>query len=139
MIRVRAYNTHPRYHAGIRDTCSLASAVLRGQGTAAAELTVVFINDRRMTALNRRFLNRRSTTDVLSFPLDEPDGCLEGEVYVNIDQARRQAHEYGVAIRNELARLVVHGVLHLAGFRDHTRREKREMTQAEELYLKHYR
>jgi probable rRNA maturation factor len=136
MIRVRAYNTHPRYHAGIKETLSLASAVLKREGVHDAELTVVFIHDKRMLDLNGSFLDHWYPTDVLSFPLHEGTGPgIEGEVYVNLDRARRQAKEYSISITQEIHRLVVHGILHLVGYRDDTRKGRQEMTSREDFYL----
>ena len=138
MICVQAFNTHPRYHAGIKETIFLATVVLRKEGARNAELSVVFINDTEMIAMNGRFLKHRYATDVLSFSLaDNNRKHVEGEVYVNMDQARRQAKEYGVSIKNEIARLVIHGILHLVGFQDNTRQGKKRMTVREDYYLDH--
>jgi probable rRNA maturation factor len=83
-----------------------------------------------MTRLNRRFTGREGSTDVLAFPLRE--GPYLGEVIISAAACRRQAGERGVAFERELALLVVHGVLHLAGH-DHTRgaAQKRRMRRLE--------
>ena len=87
--------------------------------------------------MNAAYLKRRRTTDVLSFPLsDSPDPLLEGEVYVNVDCARRQARRYGVTFRNEVARLVIHGMLHLLDYDDKRESEKRKMTRLEDAHLR---
>ncbi len=140
MIRTRAYNTHPRLRANIKETLSLASSVLKKEGVRDAELTIVFISDGKMVNLNRQYLHHRYTTDVLSFPLqDEGKPGIEGEVYVNLDQARRQAKEYDVSFPDELRRLVVHGTLHLVGYTDDTQRGKRTMTRKEDSYLNNFK
>lgn len=88
-----------------------------------------------MIALNSTYLRHRYTTDVLSFSLNEHANALDGEVYVNLDQARRQAKEYSVSEREERKRLVVHGVLHLTGYEDTTVKQREEMHQHENIYL----
>ena len=83
----------------------------------AAAVNVVFVTDRRIHELNRRFLKRDRPTNVISFNCDEPDlpgePRLLGEVYISRDRARAQAREYGVSYASELRRLVLHGLLHL--------------------------
>lgn len=137
MIQVRAFNAHPKYRINARETVRLVRRVLKAEGQQQAECSVIFINDKRMTAMNTRYLNHTYRTDVLSFPFNEEHDTVSGEVYVNLDQARRQAKEYNVTIRNEVHRLIIHGVLHLAGYEDRTKQQKNIMTIAENTYLRH--
>jgi rRNA maturation RNase YbeY len=84
----------------------------------SGQVSIVLVNNRRIHALNRQFLNHDRPTDVISFPLDvsEPgQPRLLGEVYVSRDQARVQAREYGVGYHDEVKRLILHGILHLLG------------------------
>jgi rRNA maturation RNase YbeY len=99
-------------------------------------VNVIFINDRRMIELNSTYLHHRYTTDVISFLLTEKHSdLLEGEVYINLDQTRRQAKEYKVTFSSEKLRLVAHGVLHLAGYDDATPMKRRRMSRLEDKYL----
>jgi rRNA maturation RNase YbeY len=136
MIQVQVFNAHPKYKVDVRDTIRLARRVFKREGRAQTECSLVFINDKRMTAMNGKYLNHWYATDVLSFPYDEDRDTIFGEVYINLDQARRQAKEYKVAIKNEVRRLVIHGILHLAGFKDGTKQQKTRMTEAENTYLR---
>ncbi len=137
MIHVYAFNAHPKHKIRPREAIDLARRVLTGERRMRAEITIVFVTDRRMTHLNREYLGHRHTTDVMSFPLSGSGAkTLEGEVYINLDQARRQAREYNVSIRSEVARLIIHGILHLAGYDDRTRPQKVRMTRMENLYLR---
>ena len=61
---------------------------------------------------------------------------LEGEVYVNLDRARTQANEYGVSFSNEVARLIIHGTLHLVGFDDSTKGKAQRMKAEEDRLLR---
>jgi probable rRNA maturation factor len=135
MRTIRIFNAHPKHRLRHAPTVALARRVLAGEGIRDASLGVIFIDDRRMKAMNSRFLRHRYTTDVLSFPLADQRGELEGEVYVNLDQSARQAAEYRVTMRAEVSRLVIHGVLHLAGYRDKTVSERRGMKRKEDEYL----
>jgi probable rRNA maturation factor len=85
----------------------------------AARVTVVFCGDTRMRRLNRQFRGVDKTTDVLSFPLEDPvePGAL-GDIVVSVPAARRQARRSRVSLRLEIEQLVLHGFLHLLGY-DH--------------------
>lgn len=112
-----------------------ALVVLEGEGIPAARIGVVLCDDTFIHALNVRYLGHDWATDVLSFPLGADP--IEGEVYVSVDTARRQAEEVGVSLRNELVRLVVHGVLHLVGYDDRTARDHERMHALQEEYVEH--
>ncbi|MGE5313413.1 MAG: rRNA maturation RNase YbeY [Acidobacteriota bacterium] len=99
-----------------------------------AAMTVVFTDDKGIRPINRKHLGHNDTTDVISFTLEESP--LEGELYINLEQARRQAAEYGVSPRNEAARLVVHGVLHCCGYDDTDPESKAAMFKKQERYVK---
>ena len=88
-----------------------------------ADVTVVFVSDRAMRELNRMWRGKPETTDVLSFPAEQAEfekaeGLRLGDVVISIEQAARQAKEHGLSFENEVAQLILHGLLHLAGY-DH--------------------
>jgi probable rRNA maturation factor len=126
-------NTHPQHRIPRKETLRAIRSVLRGEGSQYRMLNVVFINDRRSRRLNREYLSHDYATDVLAFRLDD-GSLLEGEVYVNLDRARTQAREYGIGFRDETVRLVIHGLLHLLGYRDKTRRSRARMEKKQEEY-----
>jgi probable rRNA maturation factor len=91
-----------------------------------AELSVVFTGDAAIRELNRTYRDTDAATDVLSFSQAEgeafavPDGETPhlGDVIISLETARRQADEHGLALQDEVAHLLVHGILHLLGY-DH--------------------
>jgi len=110
--------------------------VLDAKGVSEGEVNVVFVDDGYMTELNGRYRKREGTTDVLSFRLSDDDsGRLEGEVYVSVERAEKQAGEYGVPLPEELVRLVTHGVLHLTGMVHDTDDEYASMTGETERFV----
>ncbi len=131
---VAATNLHPRLRFPLKDAERIARAVLRREGTRVSELNVVFVNHRRMIALNARYLRHRRTTDVIAFGYETDP--VEGDVFVNLDQARQQGKEYRVPFRAEVARLLIHGVLHLAGYDDTTAAKRGKMRKKEDAYLR---
>jgi probable rRNA maturation factor len=134
MAQLSIENTHKKYRIPRRETIQASKSVLKAEGLEYRLLNIIFINDRRSQQLNRMFLAHDYVTDVLAFRLDG-GSALEGEVYVNLDRARIQAREYGVSFKNEVMRLVVHGLLHLIGYRDTTKRLQLKMVRKQEEYL----
>jgi rRNA maturation RNase YbeY len=105
---------------------TLAEGVLRREGVRDAMLSIAFVTDRRISALNRTHLGHAGPTDVISFgfaPVDS-DRVVVGDVYIAPGVARRNARAHGSGVREELSRLVVHGVLHVLGH-DHPDGEPR--------------
>ena len=136
MIDVRVYNANSRFRRRHEETVSLVKRVLMKEGCRSARINVVFTGDAAITKLNARYLRHRRTTDVISFPLHERDAMtIEGEVYVNLDQARRQAHELGEPFARETQRLVAHGTLHLLGYEDASARKRGRMRRLEDVYI----
>jgi probable rRNA maturation factor len=114
-----------------------ARAALVARGVHDGEVSVTLLGDRAIATLNRRWLEREGPTDVLAFPLFEDGEAPVGDVYIGIRQAMRQAASLGVPPAEELARLAIHGTLHVLGF-DHpdgVRREKSRMWREQERIL----
>jgi probable rRNA maturation factor len=104
----------------------------------SGSLLVIFVNDRQISELNYRFKRRLASTDVLAFDLAfKPKAkYVEGEIYVNLQAAQRQASEYRVSYEEETARLCVHGMLHLIGYDDHHPSDRKKMWQIQEKCVK---
>ncbi|HEX5972857.1 MAG TPA: rRNA maturation RNase YbeY [Gemmatimonadaceae bacterium] len=104
----------------------VADQVLRAEGIRDAALSIAFVTSRRIAALNWQHLRHRGPTDVISFAFAPVrDGAaLEGDIYIAPEVARANAIADGTPVREELLRLVVHGVLHVVGH-DHPEGEAR--------------
>lgn len=85
---------------------------------AAVELSVLLCTDAEMRALNLQWRGKDTTTDVLSFPQDDPDRVVLGDIAISVETANEQASERGLSLRDEIRVLLVHGLLHLMGY-DH--------------------
>jgi len=95
-----------------------ALAALAAEGVTRAELSIALLSDADIAELNQRYLGHSGPTDVISFALYEGDEAPVGDVYIGYQQARRQAAALGVPEEEELARLAIHGTLHVLGY-DH--------------------
>lgn len=95
---------------------SIAHVALRAERVRRAALSVTMLTPRAMASLNRQHLGHTGATDVITFALAPIAGdTLEGDIYICPDVARRQARAHGAGVREEVLRLVVHGVLHACG------------------------
>lgn len=113
-----------------------AREALRAIGQGSAELSLSLVDDREMRALNERYRGRDRATDVLSFSLLEGEGAafrgrLLGDVVIGVETAARQAAARHRGLDEEVARLLVHGLLHLVGH-DHERDDEARRMRAEE-------
>ncbi len=113
----------------------IAIQILGDAGYDQGSLSLAVVDDPTIHDLNRRHLAHDYPTDVLSFCLEEAPGRLEGEVIVSAETAITGAKEYGWAAENELLLYVIHGVLHLVGYRDKAEDEVLAMREAEQRYL----
>ena len=137
MAVARVFNAHPTKQVRTEPIVRYVRRILRAEGYPRGEVAVVAVDSRFCRRLNRRYLGHDRVTDVISFVI-EKGVLLQGEVYVNLDRARSQAREYGVPEVHELARLVIHGTLHLVGYDDRDARRARQMKAAEERHLGHW-
>jgi probable rRNA maturation factor len=137
MIRVSLASPQevvPIHRARMRET---VRTVLHGEGVDEAEISLAFVDNPTIHQLNQRFLSRDEPTDVLSFPLSEPNARrLAGELVVGAEVAREQSEDRGHDVQAELALYVIHGLLHLCGFDDQTEAGAKEMRQRERHYLR---
>ena len=131
-------------HVRRRPLSALARRVLAGEDVPQpGEVSIVITDDGRVRALNWRFRHVDAPTDVLSFGLDAGEGFplppgrvpLLGEIVISYPTAARQAAEAGQSVENELAHLLVHGVLHLLDYDHETPQEARAMRAREEALL----
>ena len=104
---------------------ALARAALVSEGVRDAALSIAFVTDAAIARINARHLGHRGPTDVISFPIAAvAGGPLGGDVYIAPGVARENARRHGAGVREEVARLVVHAVLHVLGH-DHPEGEAR--------------
>lgn len=106
---------------------AIADGTLRAERVKHALLSITFVTPRRIAAINREHLGHKGPTDVISFGFTRATATdpVVGDIYICPDVARRAADERGIGVREELARLVVHGTLHVLGH-DHPESDERE-------------
>jgi probable rRNA maturation factor len=140
--KINIQNIHPSLKVKRKPIQVLVETILTLE-RAALGVDVILVDDKFMRRLNRQFTGRKGTTDVLAFPMRGDDaipaehGSL-GDIYVSLDQAKRQAARYGVRFEEEVALLVTHGLLHLLGYDHQDKDQEIVMREKEQVYLKRW-
>ena len=104
------------------------------EGKKIGNLCYIFVSDEHLLEFNKKYLQHDHYTDIITFD-DSTGNNISGDMYISVDTVRSNAKVYHVDFYNELLRVMVHGVLHLCGYRDKTKDEQQEMRAAEAQYL----
>jgi probable rRNA maturation factor len=104
------------------------------EGRETGEINIIFTSDSFLLEINKQYLDRNYYTDIITF--DYGDGkIVSGDMYLSIERIMENAKELHISIRNELLRVIIHGILHMIGYSDKTKKAKKEMTGKENHYL----
>ena len=112
--------------------------VIKNEEKSLNEISYNFCSDSELLKVNKEFLNHDTLTDIITFDYSGLSG-LSGEVLISTERVKENAQEFSQAFNVELRRVMVHGVLHLCGFKDKTDADKLIMTQKEDFYLSRFR
>ena len=99
------------------------------------ELSIIFCSDDALLEINKNFLNHDYYTDIITFPIEETHTVFEAELYISIERVKENAEKLSKTFEDELNRVIIHGVLHLCGYKDKTENEIIEMRNKEDYYL----
>ena len=111
-------------------------SVLETESVVDSKINVIFGDDKLLNSLKIEFFNYDHLTDVIAFRINDYNKPkIEGEIYISLARAIENAKKYGEPLSKELARLIIHGGLHLLDHRDKTDDEKNKMTALEDKYL----
>ena len=129
-------NTQGHLEVDTESLRDMVGRVLLGEGVEQAEISIVLVDDRAIHAINNRHLGHDWPTDVITFPLSEPDDpTLAGELIVSVEMAVTTARQAGTNPRDELALYLIHGLLHLCGYDDQTAEDRTRIRQREDEIL----
>lgn len=135
MISYLTEDTPFRFDGCKQRTSRWLREVARLAGRRIGDLSVVFCSDPYILEVNREYLGHDYYTDIITFDYCEGN-VLSGDLIISVDTVRANADEYGAAsFEEELSRVIVHGLLHLIGFDDHTPAEQKEMRAQENAAL----
>lgn len=134
MITVELHRTVKGFSLAQRTVTAIVRGVCRGERIVEGRFSVVIVGDRAIQKIHQSYLRRNTVTDIITFSLESDR--IDAEIYINAAEARRQARLHGVSVSNEFRRLVVHGVLHAAGYDDTTPRKRKRMFDVQERYVR---
>lgn len=118
-----------------RKTATWITEVCSEHGKTIKSLSFIFCSDQHLHKINLEYLNHDTLTDIVTFDSSEGDDSIEGDIFISIERVRENAPKYKNPFMQELHRVIIHGVLHLIGFKDKSKKDKLEMRAEEERCL----
>jgi|SRR5690606_10647579 len=110
-------------------------AAIASEGFKVGEISVVLCSDTYLLAINKQYLRHDTYTDIVTFDNSEQDDTIAGDIFISVDRIQENALKFGVPERDELHRVIIHGILHLCGYGDKKKEDKIRMTEKEDFYL----
>lgn len=110
---------------------------MKNEGKSIEELNYIFCDDEYLLEINRQYLDHDYYTDVIGFD-NSYDDVLTGDIFISIERIADNAKQNNISFDNELARVMIHGILHFAGYPDKEEEQKRIMTEKEDFYLNRF-
>ena len=117
---------------------SFIPSIFLKKGMTLNSINYIFCSDDYLLNINRQFLQHDYYTDIITFNLSHSKKLIDAEIYISIDRVKDNAKLLHQTINYELHRVIFHGVLHLCGYKDKTKKDIEQMRRAEDKYLKSY-
>lgn len=111
------------------------SSTINQEGFTLQELNFIFCSDEYLLNINKQYLKHNTYTDVVTFDNTTKKGVIVGDIFISIDRIKENSIAFSVAETDELHRVIIHGTLHLLGYKDKNKESKALMTQKEDQYL----
>jgi len=109
--------------------------VIYSEEKKIGEIQYIFCDDNYLLKINTAYLNHDTLTDIITFSTSDNKNVISGEIYISVDRIVENSGIHSSLFVNELSRVIVHGVLHLAGYDDHSHSDKKIMRDKEDYYL----
>ncbi|HNW72697.1 MAG: rRNA maturation RNase YbeY [Bacteroidales bacterium] len=109
--------------------------ILSEEGRIAENLNFIFCSDAYLLKINKKYLNKNDYTDVIAFQYNLKSEPITGDIYISIPRIRENAAIFKTSPSAELKRVMAHGILHLLGYKDKTKKEKKIIREKENYYL----
>ena len=111
------------------------SKTIQAEGFKLKELTYIFCSDNYLLQINQQYLNLDTYTDTITFDNSDIEKMIIGDIFISIERIRENAAKFNITETEELHRVIIHGALHLLGYKDKTVVTKQKMTKKEDFYL----
>lgn len=110
-------------------------ATILEEGGKPGILNFIFCSDNYLLSINTSYLNHNTYTDIITFDLSENDEYISGDIFISIERVKENAKAFKISFPQELHRVLIHGILHLLGYKDKTPSQENEMRSKEDYYL----
>src|ERR1700744_331482 len=107
---------------------------IKAEGYRLKELSYIFCSDDYLLQINRQYLDHDTYTDIITFDNSDTEKLITGDIFISIERIRENAANLNVPETDELHRVIIHGVLHLLGYKDKSAPDKQKMTEKEDFY-----
>jgi len=114
--------------------CKLSTEVFKREKFNNSQIDIILTDKKFLNSLKKKYFNMDVFTDVMAFNLGD-DKNIDGEIYISIDDVLENSKLFSKSFNDEFKRIIIHGILHLCGYDDKTKKEKDNMTLLEEKYL----
>jgi rRNA maturation RNase YbeY len=109
--------------------------VMNGEDCDLFKIDINLIRNSEIRRINEKFLNHNYYTDIITFPYSDDKSSIDGELFISLEQVKRNSLFYNDSYRNEFTRVLIHGCLHLLGYRDKTKKQEELIRKKENSYM----
>lgn len=134
--KVRFHLLHKFQLKNRRDLKNFILEIFKSERKQVGEIDFIFCNDEYLLQINRQFLNHDFYTDIITFPLHKESEPIKADIFISIERLKENSKNLKLSFNEELVRVIIHGVLHLCGFKDKSKIEILDMRSSEDKYLK---
>ena len=113
------------------------SIVAKDEGREMGEISYIFCSDDYLLHLNEQYLHANYFTDVITFDYCK-ENIVSGDIFISVDRVKENAKQYKQTFFSEMLRVILHGMLHLCGYKDKTKKEETKMREKEDYYLQKF-
>lgn len=113
-------------------------SIFKKEKTKAQFINIIFCSDEFLLNINKQYLNHDYPTDIITFEISRDLNGITAEIYISVDSVARNSIDYQSTKKNELHRVIFHGILHLCGYKDKTKEDIALMRSKEDKYLNLY-
>ncbi len=135
MRNLRIYNKVPFKKNTIHKLISLLSNDLK---FSVGNLEISFVDSAEIKEVNNKYLKHNYSTDIITFNYSSKRDIIDGEIIISLDDSKNNSKRYHSTIKQEIFRVIIHGILHLIGYNDINKKERRIMKSKENYYVRKY-